>query len=97
MLPARDAIAFLEDVGEAPYRVDRILTQLLRSGWFDGVRGVALGTFHQCGDVEGVLRERLSRLQVPVVGGFLVGHGPVQYTIPLGLDVTLDADRGVLR
>ena len=96
MLPARGAIAFLEDVGEAPYRVDRILTQLLRSGWYDGVRGVALGTFHQCGDVEGVLRERLSRLQVPVVGGFLVGHGPVQYTVPLGLDVTLDAYRGSL-
>jgi muramoyltetrapeptide carboxypeptidase len=96
MLPSRDAIAFLEDVGEAPYRVDRVLTQLLRSGWFDGVRGVALGTFHQCGDVDGVLRERLSRLQVPVVGGFLVGHGPVQYTIPLGLEVTLDGDRGSL-
>ncbi len=96
MLPPREGVAFLEDVGEAPYRVDRVLTQLLRSGWFDGVRGVALGTFHQCGDVENVLRERLSRLQVPVAGGFLVGHGPAQYTIPLGLEVTLDADRGCL-
>lgn len=93
---ARDAIAFLEDVGEPPYRVDRMLTQLLRSGWFDGVRGVALGTFYECGDVMNVVRDRLSALGVPVVGGFLVGHGPVQHSLPLGLRVRLDADNSRL-
>jgi muramoyltetrapeptide carboxypeptidase len=96
-ITADGAIAFLEDVGEAPYRVDRMLTQLLRSGWFQGVHGVALGTFHQCGDVEHILRERLSGLGVPVGGGFPVGHGPVQHTVPLGLSVTLDASSGLLR
>ncbi|MEO8328855.1 MAG: LD-carboxypeptidase [Candidatus Nanopelagicales bacterium] len=91
---ARNAIVFLEDVQEPPYRVDRMLTQLLRSGWLDGVRGVAVGTFHDCGDVDEVLRERLTPLGVPIVAGFLVGHGPVQQTIPLGAKVSLDADQG---
>ena len=91
--PATDAIAFLEDVGEQPYRLDRMLTQLLRSGWFDGVRGVVLGTFYDCGDFEHVLHDRLVGLGVPVAGGFLVGHGPVQLTLPLGVPATLDADR----
>jgi len=86
---ARDCIVLLEDVAEPPYRVDRMLTQLMRAGWLDGVRGIALGTFHQCGDVLPVLNERLSELNVPVLGGFSIGHGPRQLTVPLGVDVTM--------
>jgi muramoyltetrapeptide carboxypeptidase len=89
---ARDCVVLLEDVAEQPYRVDRMLTQLRRTGWFDGLRGVALGTFYECGDVFPVLRERLSELDVPVLGGFSIGHGPRQLTVPLGVDVTLNTD-----
>jgi muramoyltetrapeptide carboxypeptidase len=93
---AAHSLAFLEDVGEQPYRVDRMLTQLLRSGWFDSVRGVALGSFVDCGQVEPVLRDRLGGLGVPVLGGLPVGHGPEQHTLPLGGDATLDTESGTL-
>ncbi|MQA77005.1 MAG: LD-carboxypeptidase [Streptosporangiales bacterium] len=94
---AQDAIALLEDVGEQPYRVDRMLTQLLQVGWFDGVTGVVLGGFIACGDgVEETLAERLLPLGVPVLAGVDVGHGPTQLTVPLGVDAVLDAGDRVL-
>ncbi len=93
---ADGAIVVLEDVSESPYRIDRLLTQLRRSGWFDGVRGVALGSFIDCGDVQPVLRDRLSDLDVPVVAGFGIGHGPIQLSVLLGLNVQLDAVAGSL-
>lgn len=98
-IPTAGAIAFLEDVAEAPYRVDRMLTQLLQAGWFDEVGGVALGTWTDCGDpaeLDGVLASRLGRLGVPVLAGLPVGHGPTQLTLELGGVVDLDADGGVL-
>lgn len=96
-VPAGGGVALLEDVGEDPYRVDRLLTHLLRAGWFDGVRGIGLGSFVDCGpDVERVLEERLGQLGVPTVTGLPFGHGPVQLTLPLGVPVRLDADAGTL-
>lgn len=94
--PACGAVALLEDVAEQPYRVDRLVTQLMQSGWFDGVRGIVLGTWEGCGDVLPVLSERLGRLGVPVLGGLPVGHGPVQRSVPLGASVRLDAGAGTL-
>ncbi|MGH3322189.1 MAG: S66 peptidase family protein [Streptosporangiaceae bacterium] len=97
--PARGCIALLEDVDEAPYRVDRMLTQLLQSGWLEGVAGVALGSWIDCGDaeeVEAVLSERLGPLGVPVLSGLPVGHGIPQLTVPLGVEAELDADAGTL-
>ena len=97
--PAAGGIAFLEDVGEQPYRVDRMLTQLLRSGWFDGVRGVALGNFTRCGDpdqVQKVLDERLGPLGVPVVVGLPVGHERTNHPLLLGVRATLDGTAGIL-
>jgi len=92
-------LLLLEDVNEAPYRIDRHLTQLLRAGLLDGVRGVMLGSWQGCGDrasVEAVLVERLGRLGVPILAGFEVGHGRPQLTVPLGVAATLDADAGTL-
>jgi muramoyltetrapeptide carboxypeptidase len=97
--PAEGGIALLEDVGERPYRLDRALTQLLRSGWFDGVRGVACGGFTACGDAEevrAVLDERLGRLGVPVVHGLPVGHAQMNLPLPLGIRARLDAGSGTL-
>ena len=48
--PASGGIVVLEDITEPAYRLDNLLTQLLRSGWFDGARGIALGTWVDCGD-----------------------------------------------
>jgi muramoyltetrapeptide carboxypeptidase len=74
-------VVFLEDVGERPYRVDRMLTQLRASGALRGARGFVLGDFHDCDPgpdgrtVEHVLRERLEDLGAPIVVGAPFGHG----------------------
>ncbi|MEC9390182.1 MAG: LD-carboxypeptidase [Myxococcota bacterium] len=98
-LNAKDRILLLEDVGEAPYRIDRMITQLMGAGAFDGVRGIALGTFYGCeapndagwslGDI---LRERLSPLNVPVVAGMPVGHGPNNLPWRVGAHARLQAN-----
>lgn len=97
---ARDAIVVLEDVDEEPYRIDRMLTQLLRAGWFDGVAGLALGSWTDCGGdcavVRDVLCERLEPLGVPMVWRVNVGHHPGALALPLGVPVELDADTGTL-
>lgn len=98
--PAAGGLVVLEDVEEEPYRIDRYLTQLLRSGWFDGVRGIVLGAFTDCGNpelVDAVLTDRLAGLGVPVVMGVDLGHTPSSATVPLGVAATLDADAVTLR
>lgn len=89
--PAAGRIAFLEDVDEAPYRVDRMLTQLLQAGWFEGVAGIVLGTWIGCGDLGPVFADRLMPLGVPILAGVPVGHGPRQLTLRLGAPALLDA------
>ena len=96
-------ILLLEDVGERPYRLDRMLTHLLLAGAFDRVAGVLLGDFTRCdepgarpGDptAADVLRERLGTLGVPVLGGFPTGHGDECFPLLLGTHVLVDADEG---
>lgn len=85
--PAEGGIVLLEDVNESPYRIDRMLTQLLRSGYFSGVAGIACGSWERGGDldrVDQVLIDRLGGLGVPIIAGLEFGHGPVQLTVPLG-------------
>lgn len=97
--PATDGVAVLEDVAEPAFRIDRLLTQLIRSGWFDGVRGVALGAFAASdvpAQVDAVLVERLRPLGVPVLTGVPVGHVPANRALPLGVRARLDADAGTL-
>jgi muramoyltetrapeptide carboxypeptidase len=91
-------IVLLEDVGEDGYRVDRMLTQLLRSDWFDQVTGLVIGDFS--GDerdlVADVIRERLEPLGLPMVEGVAIGHEDLNLAVPLGLPVRLDASAGTL-
>ncbi|GGT27441.1 LD-carboxypeptidase [Nonomuraea spiralis] len=77
-------LVLLEDIGEEPYRIDRMLTQLLQAGAFAGVRGIALGSWVDCGDPYPVLADRLAPLGVPVVAGLPVGHGSPQMSVWLG-------------
>ena len=94
------AILLIEDVGEEPYRVDRMLTQLRRAGWLDGVAGVAIGQFTDCAGAgpttPDVLAERLGDLGVPVLGGLPIGHGAEQTAVGHGVAAVLDADAGTL-
>ncbi|MEP6762151.1 MAG: LD-carboxypeptidase, partial [Sporichthyaceae bacterium] len=95
--PAAGGIAVLEDISEPAYRLDNLLTQLLRSGWFDGVRGIVLGTWVDCGDdALDTVSARLEALGVPLLAGLPFGHGVPQLTVPLGVEAELDADAGTL-
>ncbi|MDP9792356.1 muramoyltetrapeptide carboxypeptidase [Catenuloplanes nepalensis] len=93
------AILLFEDVNEAPYRYDRMLTQLIRSGALDRLAGVALGQFTNCAgtpSAAAVVSERLGTLGVPVLGGLRIGHGPGQLTVPIGAHATIDVEAGTL-
>jgi muramoyltetrapeptide carboxypeptidase len=96
---AAGGIVVLEETGEWPYRIDRLLTQLLRTGWFEGVRAIVLGAFTDCGppaDVRAVLARRLTPLGVPVMSGLDVGHTTSTLSVPLGVAATLDTDHRAL-
>ncbi|HEV2148643.1 MAG TPA: LD-carboxypeptidase [Longimicrobiaceae bacterium] len=103
-LRAEGALLFVEDVGEAAYRVDRLVSQLLLSGALDGVAGVVVGDFSEAPDEgrEGiptaaeVIAERVAPLGVPVAAGFPFGHVDLSWTLPLGVRARVDADAGTL-
>ncbi len=100
------AILFIEDLGERPYRIDRLLTALDLAGVFDAVSAVVVGDFTGCDEPEAtrgqsptaeeVLIERLGRLPIPVVVGAPVGHGTRNRALPYGALCELDAFSGVL-
>ena len=100
-----DAILFLEDVNEAVYRIDRMMTQLSLAGILSKIRGFVFGRCTECGPgtgfgsltLEQVLREHVRRLDVPAFSGSMIGHIDQQFTIPLGIDVEIDADAGTIR
>lgn len=96
---AKDGIALLEDVTESVYRLDRMVTQLLRTGWFEGVRGIVLGSWAACGDpaeIRALFQERLGSLGVPILAEFGFGHVASSPTLPLGAEAALDADLATL-
>jgi len=95
--PTAGTILFLEDVSEALYRVDRLLTQLRHAGMLDGARGFLLGSFTEDADPAAVLREHLAGLGKPVLAGWPAGHSRPNLALPLGARVTLDATAGTLR
>lgn len=95
------AILLIEDVGEPPYKVDRMLTHLRRAGALSSLAGVAVGQFTDCADdwsttIVDCLLERLAPLGVPVLGGLPIGHGRDQIAVPFGTDATLDVSAGTL-
>ncbi|WP_431677074.1 S66 peptidase family protein [Kitasatospora sp. KL5] len=96
-LPPDGCLLLLEETGEEPYRLDRILTQLTRSGTLARAAGIVLGDFTDCGpedEVRAVLADRLGGLGIPVAAGLPAGHGQLQLTVPLGIPAELG--RGVL-
>ena len=95
----RGHILLFEDRGEAPYRLDRMLTQLHMAGCLNDIAGVAFGSFEACGEPEEFLRilqDRFKWAPYPVLTGMEFGHGERNLTIPLGPMATLDADSGSL-
>jgi len=102
-LQTRGALLLLEDVGERPYRIDRMLSQLTLAGKLDGVAGVGLGSFLRCDEADGrvrveeVLEEWLATLKVPWVRGLPFGHAAPNLTWPLGARAELIGGRAELR
>lgn len=99
----RNKLLFIEDIGEAPYRIDRMLTQWLLSENFRHLKGIILGIFKNCDinndDVTSensfslaqVLEERLKNLNIPIFYGFSFGHISEICTLPLGIKCRLDS------
>jgi len=95
----RHRILFLEDRGEAAYRIDRMLTQLKLAGCLDGIRGLILGSFTDCGseqEIFEIVADRFPDASVPILAGFPAGHAEPNLTLPLGIKAVLDADRQAL-
>jgi muramoyltetrapeptide carboxypeptidase len=100
------AILFLEDVDEAEYRIDRMLTQLGQAGVLSDLSGVVFGQCTSCRASDGstsaftlndVLRQHLGSLGVPAFHGAWFGHIADQPTLPVGVEAEIDADAGTLR
>ena len=108
-IDTKDAILMIEDVNEAPYRIDRMVQQLKLAGKLDGVQGVVLGKFTEDFvredkltddkrfDTTGVLRQYFEDLGVPVLVNYPIGHYPQNCTVPLGGEVEIDADAKTLK
>jgi muramoyltetrapeptide carboxypeptidase len=96
----RGRILLLEDIEERPYRVDRMLTQLMQSVDLRMCAGIACGIFEGCNPKEGesslslidCLRDRLGGLGIPVFYGFSFGHISHQFTLPIGVEAEMDTD-----
>lgn len=99
-LQARDSILYLEDVGEKLYSLDRMLTHLRLAGIFEQVKGIVFGPLKDTHDKQEVivdlLRDLTADLNLPILFGFPCGHLEDSWTLPMGLTVTLDADRPAL-
>lgn len=101
LLPNMDgAIIFLEDVGEPPYRIDRMLTQLKNSRLLDRGAGIVFGQMNRCtdphNDLKDVLRDLLCDFRGPVAFGLKSGHGSTNISVMLGQRVCLDTLAGTI-
>jgi muramoyltetrapeptide carboxypeptidase len=104
-IDTRDRIVLIEDVNEVPYRMDRMLTQLLLAGKLQDARGIVFGDSPTCENgPEGrpsltlfdVFEDLLVPLGMPMIYGFPCGHSAFRATLPLGVMAELDADAGSL-
>ena len=99
-----DKMVFLEEFLEEPYRVDRMLTQMLQAGKFDDAAGIALGVFKMCEPNKSnpafngsfslmeVLKDRLGNLGIPVIYGLSFGHISDKFTLPFGGKAELNTE-----
>lgn len=102
MLPDfKDAILLLEAVDMRIGHIDRQLTMLKNAGHLNGIKGIAIGQYTDCGESDGwtsidMLRDQLGSLSIPILGGLPIGHGKEPMSVPIGTKALLDADEGIL-
>ena len=96
-----NAILFLEDVGEKPYKIDRYFAHLKQTGVFDKISGLILGDFLDCEDeddesafsIQSIIEEYFSDASYPVIQNFPYGHGDVKISMPIGANAILDTKK----
>lgn len=97
-------ILVLEEIGEEPYRIDRMLTSLRLAGVFSQISGLVLGQFTDCSpaspqqsySLSEVLHQHFGAAPFPVLSNAPFGHTENKWTLPLGIEASLDADLGTL-
>jgi muramoyltetrapeptide carboxypeptidase len=97
-------ILFVEDIKEEIYRIDRMLTQLKLAGVLNGISGFVFGKCTTCGPGEGhgsltleeVLNDHILPLKVPAWSGAMIGHIDSKFTVPVGVQARINADRGTI-
>jgi muramoyltetrapeptide carboxypeptidase len=100
----KQTILFVEEIGEDPYRVDRMLTQLKLAGILNQISGFVFGQCTNCvpKDKEDslsltqVLKDQIQPLGVPAWYGSRIGHVKDKFTVPVGLNVEIDANQGTI-
>lgn len=95
-----NCILFLEETGEAPYRIDRMLVQMKLAGCFEKLAGLVLGSFKDCGigaQIDTLVRQLFEYSDIPILAGVAAGHQNHNLTLPLGIMAALDADKGELQ
>ncbi|MCX2680231.1 LD-carboxypeptidase [Galbibacter sp. EGI 63066] len=93
-----DKIVFIEEIDEDPYRIDRMLTQLLDSKTFKNAKGIVLGVFKGCDEpkrsvtfsLKEVIMDRIKPLNIPSLYGYSIGHIKYNITLPVGINATLN-------
>jgi muramoyltetrapeptide carboxypeptidase len=105
-LPWQDAILFIEDIGESPYRLDRLLTHLDRANRLQKIKGLILGTFSDDTRKENKEMQRavhkrilelLEKYDIPVWANFPAGHSRRNLTLPVGAEVEMDSSENMLK
>lgn len=100
-IQTKNNILFIEEVGETPYKIDRMLTQLLLAGKLQQAKGIILGQFTSCEkeiydscdfSLMEVLKDRIFSLKKPTMANFMAGHSYPKITLPIGAEVKLNFD-----
>lgn len=96
----KNKIVFMEEIGEKPYRIDRMFTQLLQATDIKKARGIIFGLFHDCQPkpeensftLMETIQDFVEKVKIPAIYGFPIGHVPDMVTLPMDASATLDAD-----
>jgi muramoyltetrapeptide carboxypeptidase len=101
----KGAILFIEDVQEDTYRIDRMMTQLKITGILNQLSGVVFGKCTDCPPsknygsltLEDIFEDHIKPLKIPAFSGAMIGHIKDKFTVPIGIEATIDADEGVIK
>ena len=101
----KNKILFLEETGEEPYRIDRMLTQLKLAGVFKNISGLVFGKCVKCEaeepekafTLQQVLEQQIKPLGIPAFYGAMIGHIVNKYTVPIGINAEMDASDGMIK